>query len=211
MEETWLVKVSHQYPKEWMWQKVRQRARDTVGKPPINSLVSETFKRDILLSRHTPIRELRFDIEFVGIPTSVAQAFSRHRVASVSGDFWLSDSGNPSDSEHYVRTQRPDRTGEPRKGADAPVNYSLTVTAAGLMDMSERRMCHGASKAATLIWNRVVEEIYILEPILWSMLVPSCVRYGFCIENQCECVFLKTAKAREMREKFISNSVKPPM
>lgn len=184
------VSVEPQYPLEDMWKQVRNRARITVGKEGLETPVSDRFKAKMLVSEHSPIRELRFVIHFHGIPTYVAQQFSRHRIAIQDpGDYlYLEERINPTDAEHYVRTQRTDRTGEARGSQEAPVDYDCVVNAQGLIDMSKKRLCLCADPAARAIWIAVKSAMDELEPLLGNILVPSCVyRGGECPEMNTAC------------------------
>ena len=40
------------------WQEVVDDCRSTVGKPPLGREPSETFKKNILLAEHSPIRDI---------------------------------------------------------------------------------------------------------------------------------------------------------
>ncbi len=200
-----IVTVEPLYDIEQMWIACRDRARATVGKKAIESVVSEKFKREMLVSEHSPIRRLEFKITFEGIPTWVAQQFSRHAIASDNGGFYLFEDVNPTDVEHSVRTQRTDRTNQKRGPQDTPVNYTCDVNAQGLIDMSKTRLCKASSVEAVQAWSKVVEGVANLEPILANMLVPTCIYRGFCPEWRADCKWNHTRAHDKAFEKYRFN------
>lgn len=184
------------------WELARKYCRVTVGKEDLGYKVSDKFKRDLCYSEHSPIREIRFEIELKDIPVPISQQFSRHRIATNAGDF-LHENINPTDIEHYIKSQRPDRTGRPRGGS---TDYIFTVNIQGLIDMSKKRLCLCASKEAYGIWNEVVSQICKIDPIIGGMLVPTCVYRGFCPEIK-SCGYSKTDKFTDKLAKYRSNHV----
>lgn len=186
------VSVRAQYPLEDMWREVRRMARRTVGKEDLSAPVSEMFKARMLVSEHSPIRELRFHVMLHAIPTFVAQQFSRHRIAIQNpGEFlYLEENEDPTDVEHYVRTQRSDRTGESRGSQEALIDYDFVVNAQGLIDMSKKRLCMMASNEARAIWIEVRKKLIEVEPLLGKLLQPSCMyRGGDCPELNTGCMW----------------------
>lgn len=171
-----------QYPLDLMWREVREMARGTVGMDDLSRPVSDRFMREMASSMHSPIRELRWKILFRNIPTFAAQHMSRHRIASICGTFELAEDVNPVDVEHYVKTQRPDRTGEARGGQDAPVDYRTTANLQGLQDMSLKRLCFLAEAPVRARWAIARRQIATHDPISARALVPTCVYRGFCPE-----------------------------
>lgn len=177
-----IVAAVPQYPIDLMWREVREMARGTVGMDDLSKPVSSRFMREMVSSMHSPIRELRFKVLFRDIPTFAAQHMSRHRIASTCGTFELVEQVNPVDVEHYVKTQRPDRTGQARGGQDAPVDYRTTANVQGLQDMSQKRLCFLAERPVRGRWAIAKMQIATHDPIIARALVPTCVYRGFCPE-----------------------------
>ena len=75
------------------WQRVVDAARFTQGKEPLGHEPSDEFKKQMILSEHSPLRELEFDIKMYGIPYWVSNHFVRHVHA-----------------QPFVSTSRPDIT-----------------------------------------------------------------------------------------------------
>ena len=81
------------YPKEEDLQWVKTCTLNTVGKTSCNAPTSEWIER-LVESEHSPIREMWFGIR-ITIPYWVSVHFVRHHIGV----------------NHYVQTQRTDRTG----------------------------------------------------------------------------------------------------
>ena len=71
------------------WERVVDAARFTQRKEPLGKEPSDEFKKQMILSEHSPLRLLEFDIKMYGIPYWV----SNHFVAT----FTLSHSSQPPD------------------------------------------------------------------------------------------------------------------
>jgi len=194
------VIVKPLYPLEDMWRNVLNDARITVGKDELNGKVSDGFKMAILRSEHSPIRNLMFRIKMVNIPTFVSQQFSRHQIAGIH------EPVHKTDVEHFVRTQRSDRTGLDRSELSQiePVEHNMTINAQGLIDMSRKRTCKMASLEARVAWNHLIIELKQIEPLLTERMVPDCVYRGVCPEIEpCGYITTKhyqTTKARYRRQ-----------
>lgn len=191
------VKVSLIDPNAW--KVARKVARKTVGKEDLNKEVSDQFKLKSCISEHSHIREVRFMIEFESIPVTTSQQFTRHRIATNSGDF-LHETINPADVEHYVTSQRPDRTGKER---GILTDYICTSNIQGLIDMSKKRLCFNAEPTARKLWEQVKEQISILDPAVASVLVPSCVYRGLCPEIE-KCRYAESANFDGLRFSYTS-------
>ena len=86
------------------WDRVLNDARITVGKKDINKEPSEAFKKAILISEHSPIRKLMFEVTWEDIPYWVGMHIRIHHLGFKSGD----------DDLYFVQTQRSDRTQKER-------------------------------------------------------------------------------------------------
>lgn len=178
------VEARPQYNLDEMWREARMSARQTVGLGDLSKDVTEKFKRDMIASKHSPIREIRFRLNFNNIPTYTAQQYSRHRIATVYEDYFLIENVNPTDIEPYVRTQRSDRNNGVERGSQsAPVFMSFTTNVQGLIDMSHKRLCFLAEKPARSRWEVAKQLIGVHEPLVSMAMVPTCVACGFCPES----------------------------
>lgn len=151
------------------WKRVVDAARFTQGKKSLGREPSDEFKKQMILSEHSPLRELEFDIKMYGIPYWVSNHFVRHVHA-----------------QPFVSTSRPDITGSkiPRHEMrqDDLVNLQLSLNAQEIINISKLRLCNKASKETREVWYKVIDELVQIEPYLASACVPQCVYRGFCPE-----------------------------
>lgn len=150
------------------WPRVKSAARTTIsrdgsGKPP-----TDGWKKTMLLAEHSCIRLIRVAWKWIRIPSWVSVHFVRHKIGI----------------EHWVSTQRTDRTGIDRtkKPQDAPVDHECDADAQAVINISRRRLCSKASPETREAWQDVVGKIRIADPVLASVCVPECIYRGFCPE-----------------------------
>ena len=149
------------------WQKVKDRAMNTIGKED-GAYPSSEWKTKILLAEHSPIRELTFTLRFYDLPYWVSVHFVRHKIGV----------------EHFVSTQRVDRTGRERGSQSAPVTHTMKINAQALINISRKRLCYKASPETREAWERAILAIAEVEPEIASVCVPECVYRGMCPEMQ---------------------------
>jgi hypothetical protein len=153
------------------WQEVVDDCRTTVGKGSLGKEPSKKFKREILISEHSPIRSLSIKWKWVNIPSWVATHFSRHK--------W----------ECFIKTQRTDRTGTDRNKMpqDAPVIMSGDANTQHLIDMARKRLCRMASRETRNYMEDLKRSIHEVQPEIADVLVPNCVYRCGCPEpNGCK-------------------------
>jgi hypothetical protein len=153
------------------WQEVVDDCRTTVGKDSLGKEPSKKFKREILISEHSPIRSLSIKWKWVNIPYWVATHFSRHK--------W----------ECFIKTQRTDRTGTDRNKMpqDAPVIMSGDANTQNLIDMARKRLCRMASRETRNYMEDLKKSIHEVQPEIADVLVPNCVYRCGCPEpNGCK-------------------------
>ena len=150
------------------WRQVADAARTTIRLAGGTKEPSVRWKKRILLAEHSPIRKLTFAWKWLNLPYWVSVHFVRHKFGI----------------EHFVSTQRTDRTGEDRteKTQDAPVIHECFANAQAVMFISRRRLCNQASPETRAAWRLVVDEIAKHEPEVAACCVPECVYRGFCPE-----------------------------
>ena len=147
------------------WAEVYDLALETMGKEPRGVEPTSAWKRKILRTEHSPIRALTFKVRLVGVPYWVSVHLVRHKFGV----------------EHYVSTQRTDRTGEARdkKPQDAPVNHTMWLNAEAVIAISRKRLCGKASPETRAAWQAVVDGLRrIGEVELADACVPECVHQG---------------------------------
>ena len=148
------------------WQEVVNDCRATVGKDELGKDPSQKFKREILISEHSPIRSISVKWIWRNIPSWVATHFSRHR--------W----------ECFIKTQRTDRTGVSRDKLpqDAPVNFTGEANTQHLIDTARKRLCMLASRETRQYMEDLKTSLHTTEPEISDVLVPNCVYRGGCPE-----------------------------
>lgn len=157
------------------WIDVKNVSRTTVNKNHTEKEVTKDFKRKILISEHSPIRELIFRWKWENIKSWIATHFSRHK--------W----------ECYISTQRTDRTGINRDETPqgALVNMDCSANAQQLIDTSRKRLCYCSSSETRKKWEDLKRKINILEPEISNVMVPNCLYRMGCPETFSSCTFFK--------------------
>jgi len=150
------------------WREVADAARTTVNMDKGTKEPSSAWKKKILLSEHSPIRQLIIKWKWADLKYWVSVHFVRHKIGI----------------EHFVGTQRTDRTGEDReiKNQSAPVTHECIANAQAIINISRKRLCSCASLESQQAWKAVLQALKEKEPELYSVCVPECVYRGFCPE-----------------------------
>ena len=168
------------------WPKVKRSARTTIGREGEGKYPSDSWKKNILLAEHSPIRKIKVSWKWTGLKSWVSVHLVRH---------WLG-------ILHWVTTQRVDRTGVDRDKSpqDTPVEHECEANAQALINISRRRLCSQASPETREAWNEVKEGVEPYDPILASVMVKECIYRGFCPELN-PCGYAETdAYKRELEE-----------
>lgn len=155
------------YPnkEDLMW--CKQCTLNTVGKSSTNGPTYNWLKK-LVEAEHSPIRELWFGIR-MEIPYWVSVHFVRHHIGI----------------NHYVQTQRSDRTGINRNelSQNTIVSHIMSINAQELINMSHKRLCKQASQETREVMKEIVKQIIEVAPYMKNVLVPLCVyRNGKCTE-----------------------------
>lgn len=151
-----------------VWAKVKAAARTTIGKDGEGAYPSDSWKKTILLAEHSPIRKIRFSWKWKNLKSWISVHFVRHKFGI----------------EHWVTTQRSDRTGIDRDKSpqDTRVSHECEANAQALIFISRRRLCNQASAETRAAWKEVKDDVAKVDPILASVMVPECIYRGFCPE-----------------------------
>lgn len=160
-----IIKYPTQEDLRWL----KQCTLNTVGKKlKDKSFVSEEWIEKLVLAEHSPIRELWFGIR-MEIPYWVSVHFVRHHIGV----------------NHYVQTQRSDRTGVNRneKPQSEIVSHIMSVNAQELIFMAHKRLCKQASEETRAVMKEIVKKVVEVAPYMKKALVPNCkYRGGLCNE-----------------------------
>lgn len=149
------------------WLEVKNAALNTVGRESTTGPTSE-WKRRMLLSEHSPIRKLKISWKWIDLMYWVSVHIVRHKFGI----------------EHFVKSQRPDRTRECRdyKLQTALVDHECEANAQAIINISRKRLCFLASEHTRHAWQAVVDHLKKQEPELHSVCVKDCVYRGWCYE-----------------------------
>lgn len=172
------------------WQDVKDSTMNTIGKTTGIYPTSE-WKRKLLMSEHSPIRRIKFYWRWKDLKYWVSVHLVRHKIGI----------------EHWVTTQRTDRTGIDRNDLPqgALVNHAAEADAQALINISRRRLCNCASKETREAWQKVKEKIAESEPELASCMVRECVyRNGLCPE-MFSCEYNKSEAFKEELKDYTSS------
>ena len=151
------------------WDTAFWLATATQGKPTKN-YPAPSWIRKMIKAEHSPIRGVMYMWTWENMPYWVSVHISRHKVGI----------------EHYVSTQRSDRTGKPRedKRQDTPVMHTCIANVQALLTVSRKRLCGKASLETRHAWQMLVDAITAVDPILGVELLPDCEYRGKCHEMQ---------------------------
>ena len=155
------------YPTKEDLQWVKTCTLNTVGKNSTKEPTEKWIKK-LVESEHSPIRELWFGIK-MEIPYFVSVHFVRHHIGV----------------NHYVQTQRSDRTGVDRNQLpqNQTVSHIMSVNAQELVFMAHKRLCKQASPETREVMQEIVKKVVEVAPYMKDVLVPLCVyRNGKCTE-----------------------------
>ena len=155
---------------DWLWVKIC--ALNTVSKSS-TKLPTDKWKYQLLKAEHSPIRELWFGIK-MEIPYWVSVHFVRHHIGV----------------NHYISTQRDDRTSATVSRADMPqgtlVSHIMSINAQELIFMSHKRLCSQASPETRQVMREIVDAVLLTNPEFKDFLIPQCAyRGGICQEMAC--------------------------
>lgn len=168
------------------WQDIKNTTMNTIGKNK-GSYPTSDWKRNLLMSEHSPIRKLKISWRWEDLKSWVSVHIVRHKIGI----------------EHFVSTQRSDRTGLDRNKLpqDSLVNHECEADAQALINISRKRLCNCASLETRQAWQLVKNKVGEVEPELSKCMVRECVyRNGLCPE-MFPCGFNKTeAFEKELKE-----------
>lgn len=159
------------------WREVADSANTTIHLEAGEKEPSSKWKRRMLLCEHSPIRQHIIKCKWYDIKSWVSVHFVRHKVGI----------------EHWVRTQRTDRTKIDRDDLpqDNLIEHEFEANTQAFINVSRKRLCQLATKETREAWQLVLEQIKDLEPELYSVCVPDCIYRGWCYEFK-SCGFHKT-------------------
>lgn len=157
------------------WREIKYACNTTIGSKDKVIRISSLFKYRLLKAEHSPIRKLIISAKFTDIPYWIVMHLVRHKVGI----------------EHFVTTQRSDRTGVSRDELPqgSLVDYEFEANAQAIINISRKRLCRKASPETRQAWSMFLNEVYKVEPELFDASVRDCEYRGQCYEmNPCNTI-----------------------
>jgi hypothetical protein len=173
------------------WREIADAARTTIGMEKGQKDPSPLWKRKMLLSEHSPIRQISVKWKWKNLKYWVSVHFVRHKIGI----------------EHFVSTQRTDRTGTDRNKLfqSAPVSHECIADAQAIINISRKRLCTQASLETRTAWKALLKELKKKEPEIVSVCVPECIYRGFCPEIK-SCNYCRTPAFKRQLELYRGGS-----
>lgn len=152
------------------WRDIADAARTTIGLSAGTMEPKSDWKRRMLLAEHSPIRKLIVGWKWYALPSWVSVHFVRHKYGI----------------EHWVRTQRTDRTSVDRGALrqDNLVEHECEANAQAIINISRKRLCMQASDETREAWYALIKKLSEGEPELAEVCVPECIYRGWCYEYE---------------------------
>jgi hypothetical protein len=151
------------------WEWVKEMALSSIHKSYSGGEITSEWKLNILLTRHSPIRELRIKYKLIELKRWIADQLVRHSIGV----------------NNSMGTGRPDRNNIPRDKQTMEFETELyqSHNAESFINMMENRLCVGCvSKETRLICESLRDEVEKTEPELAFMCVPNCIKLSGCKE-----------------------------
>ena len=153
------------------WRRVKNHCRTTDNKDFTENDATDTFKKRLLISEHSPIRLLEFDWSWKPIYYWLSTEWARHKF------------------EKFISSQRDDRlvddTPRGKKPQDALVNFDGYANMQNLIDAWRKRLCHVATDEARELAEDFKTELHKTHPLESDVLVPHCIYRAGCPEFHC--------------------------
>ena len=171
------------------WREVANSANTTVRLAEGEREPSSKWKRRMLLCEHSPIRQLMIKCKWYDLKYWVSVHIVRHKIGI----------------EHWVRTQRTDRTSVDRNELpqDSLIEHEFEANAQAFINISRKRLCLQAAPETREAWQLALDGIKELEPELYSACVPDCIYRGWCYEFK-SCGYHKTEAFRQKLSEYRS-------
>ncbi len=167
------------------WKRVKNHCRTTDNKDFTDNEATETFKKKLLISEHTPIRLLEFDWSWRGIKYWLSQEWARHRF------------------EKFISTQRDDRLKDKisrdNKSQGALVDFDGYANMQNLIDAWRKRLCYQATDEARRLAEDFKAKLHETHPLESNVLQKNCIYRCGCPEFK-ECGYWTAFKNKYKNE-----------
>lgn len=155
------------------WLEIKNLCRKTISMVDSKIEPTQTWKRELLLAEHSPLRHSLITVDIEDVPFYVMGHFVRHHVGVTP----------------YVSTSRTDRTGVDRteRRQTDPVCMRLDLNVQSLINISRKRLCNQADPETVKIWNAVLDAVREYDEDVYWACVPDGVRSCGCVEAFGDC------------------------
>ena len=173
--------------KSGTWREIADSARTTIGMDSGEGEPSSEWKRRMLLCEHSPIRKLSISAKWTNLKSWVSVHLVRHKFGI----------------EHWVRSQRTDRTGIDREQLTQSelIEHEIQANAQAIINISRKRLCFQASPETRDSWIAFLNSFKDSEPELNHACQPDCIYRGYCYEYK-SCNFHKTEEFKSQLEAY---------
>ena len=172
------------------WRDIANSANTTINKEEGIKEPSSLWKKRMLLCEHSPTRQLLIKAKWYDLMYWVSVHLVRHKFGI----------------EHWVRTQRTDRTEFNRNNLPqgSLVEHEIEVNAQSIINISRRRLCNSASKETREAWKEFLNSFKENQQELFNVCVPDCIYRGWCYEFK-SCGYHKTDDYKKKLEEYREN------
>lgn len=175
------------------WKRVKNHCRRTDNKDFTENEATETFKKKLLLSEHSPIRLLEFDWTWGNIKYWLSTEWSRHKfekfISTSRDDRYIKDGENETPFGYidvWDNLTKSKITYAPNTRDDIPekfnVNFDGYANMQNLIDAWRKRLCACADPQAVELAEDFKIELHKTHPIEADVLVPQCIYRWGCSE-----------------------------
>lgn len=152
------------------WKLVKNCCRTSMRKEHTEKEPTEEFKKKLLISEHSPIRQIEFYWMWKGIKYWLSNEWARHKF------------------EKTISSQRNDRQSDYDRNEarqDSPVDFVGWANEQQLIDSFRKRLCGQATDEARELAEDFKFELSKEYPLESNVLVPHCVYRCGCSEPHC--------------------------
>lgn len=156
------------------WDAIKRACMRTIGKEA-GATPNETWKKKLLICKHSPIRKGVVCWKWAEIPYAISTHFARHHIGC----------------EKFISTSREDRTNTPREQRSQMdmVSMEMEANIDALLNISARRLCTCADVTTRQYWEDLRQEIKKYDEIIAWAMVPQCIERGGCVEPFSNCKY----------------------
>ena len=175
------------------WKRVKNHCRTTDNKDFTENEATETFKKKLLISEHSPIRLLEFDWSWKSIYYWLSTEYSRHKfekfISTARDDRGFSERNTKTGYTVWDEETQQNITYHPISRNDAPqknaVDFDGYANMQNLIDAWRKRLCGAATDEAVELAKDFKMELHKTHPLESDVLVPNCIYRAGCPEFTC--------------------------